>query len=79
MEALTLRGEKHTRDTLLLAAVTTQGVDFEAFDGVKGKVRIILSIDDWDRLKEYISGECERLKELKTPKGEEAHTGDNII
>ena len=75
MEALPLRGEKHTRDTLLLAAVTTQGVDFEVFDGAKGKVEFILSIEDWDRLVEYISGACERLKELETPRRGDQHPG----
>ena len=75
MEALPLRGEKHTRDTLLLATVTTQGVDFEVFDGVKGKTEFILSIEDWDRLVEYISGECERLKELKNPRRGDQHPG----
>ena len=75
MEALPLRGKEHTHDTLLLTAVTTQGVDFEVFDGVKGKVEVILSREDWDRLVEYISKECERLKELETPRRVDQNPG----
>ena len=71
-----LQGEKCTPDTLLVAEVTPNGVNFEIFDGVKGKVKITLSEEKWSELAEYIHKECERFQELKKPVTE-AHTGGN--
>jgi len=60
MEALTLRGEEHTHDTLLLASATRKNVDFEVFDGVKGKNEIILSAKQWRRLVKHIEQQLEQ-------------------
>jgi hypothetical protein len=67
MDALTLRGEEHTDDTLLLATVTTEGIDFEVFDGVKGKVEITLSEKKWIKLMEFIEKGREHIHRLKYP------------
>ena len=67
MDALTLRGEEHTHDTLLLATVTTEGIDFEVFDGVKGKVKITLSEEKWVQLMEFIEKGREHIHRMKYP------------
>jgi hypothetical protein len=70
MDALTLRGEEHTHDTLLLATVTTDGIDLEVFDGVKGKVRITLSEKKWVKLMEFIEKGREHIYRMKYPTNE---------
>ena len=70
MDALTVRGEEHTHDTLLFATVTTEGIDFEVFDGVKGKVKITLSEEKWVQLMKFIEKGREHIHRLKYPKNE---------